>query len=106
MGHRKKSAPKRGSLAYLPRGRAARESGRIRYWPPVNTGPKLLSFAGYKAGMTHLYYIEDHPRLIVAVNADSEQYKLPAVTTESRLLAGFHASDVHFHCHYAFALAH
>ena len=62
MGHRKKSAPKRGSLAYLPRGRAARETGRIRYWPPTTQGPRLLGFAGYKAGMIHLYYIEDHPR--------------------------------------------
>lgn len=62
MGHRKKSAPKRGSLAYLPRGRAARETGRIRYWPPVSGGPRLLGFMGYKAGMTHLFYIEDHPR--------------------------------------------
>jgi large subunit ribosomal protein L3 len=62
MGHRKKSAPKRGSLAYLPRGRAARETGRIRYWPFVSGGPRLLGFMGYKAGMTHLFYIEDHPR--------------------------------------------
>jgi large subunit ribosomal protein L3 len=62
MGHRKKSAPKRGSLAYLPRGRAARETGRIRYWPHVTEGPKLLGFMGYKAGMTHLFYVDDRPR--------------------------------------------
>ncbi len=62
MGHRKKSAPKRGSLAYLPRGRAARETGSIRYWPSVADGPKLLGFMGYKAGMTHVFYIEDHAR--------------------------------------------
>jgi len=62
MGHRKKSAPKRGSLAYLPRGRAAQETGRIRYWPSASEGPKLLGYMGYKAGMTHLFYIEDHPR--------------------------------------------
>lgn len=62
MGHRKKSAPKRGSLAYLPRGRAARESGRIRYWPRVTGGTRLLGFMGYKAGMTHLFYVDDRPR--------------------------------------------
>ena len=63
MGHRKKSAPKRGSLAYLPKGRAARETGRIRYWPPPKAeGPRILGFFGYKAGMTHLFYIDDHPR--------------------------------------------
>ncbi len=61
MGHRKKSAPRRGSLAYLPRGRAAREVGRIRFWPSVAAGPRLLGFMGYKAGMTHLFYVEDLP---------------------------------------------
>lgn len=62
MGHRKISAPRRGSLAYRPRGRAKRISGRIRYWPDVEDGPSLLGFAGYKAGMTHIYVIEDMPR--------------------------------------------
>jgi len=59
MGHRKKSAPKRGSLAYLPRGRAAREVGRVRFWPSVEEGPILLGFMGYKAGMTHVFMVED-----------------------------------------------
>jgi len=62
VGHRKKHAPKRGSLAYLPRGRAARPIGRIRFWPEVEEGPVLLGFAGYKAGMTHVLMIEDKPR--------------------------------------------
>ena len=62
MGHRKKHAPKRGSLAYLPRGRAARPIGRIRFWPEVKEGPVLLGFAGYKAGMTHTLVVEDKPR--------------------------------------------
>ena len=61
MGHRKKHAPKRGSLAYLPRGRASRSIGRIRFWPRVEGGPTLLGFAGYKAGMTHIFLIEDKP---------------------------------------------
>jgi len=59
VGHRKKHAPRRGSLAYLPRGRAASEAGRIRFWPEVEEGPVLLGFAGYKAGMTHVFMIED-----------------------------------------------
>jgi len=59
MGHRKKHAPKRGSLAYLPRGRASRPIGRIRFWPSVDGGPTLLGFAGYKAGMTHIFMVED-----------------------------------------------
>jgi len=61
MGHRKKHAPKRGSLAYLPRGRAARPVGRIRFWPHVEEGPALLGFMGYKAGMTHVFMVEDKP---------------------------------------------
>jgi large subunit ribosomal protein L3 len=56
---RKKHAPKRGSLAYLPRGRAARAVGRIRFWPKVEEGPALLGFMGYKAGMTHVFMVED-----------------------------------------------
>lgn len=62
MGHRKKHGPKRGSLAYLPRGRAARPIGRIRFWPEVEEGPVLLGFAGYKAGMTYVFMVEDKKR--------------------------------------------
>lgn len=58
---RKKSAPKRGSLAFLPRGRAKRIVPRIKYWPDVDGEPRLLGFAGYKAGMTHVFMIEDKP---------------------------------------------
>jgi large subunit ribosomal protein L3 len=61
MGHRKKSAPRHGSLAYLPRGRAKRTTGRIRFWPKVTEVPTLLGFMGYKAGMTHILMIEDKP---------------------------------------------
>ena len=61
MGHRKKHAPKHGSLAYLPRGRAKRTVGRIRFWPKVEEGPTLLGFMGYKAGMTQILMVEDKP---------------------------------------------
>jgi large subunit ribosomal protein L3 len=61
MGHRKVNAPKRGSLSYLPKGRAASQTGRIRYWPRIKAAaPTLLGFMGYKAGMTHVLMIEDH----------------------------------------------
>lgn len=61
MGHRKKHAPKHGSLAYLPRGRSKRTVGRIRHWPKVEEGPTMLGFMGYKAGMTHIMMVEDKP---------------------------------------------
>ncbi|HDI53041.1 MAG TPA: 50S ribosomal protein L3, partial [Candidatus Bathyarchaeota archaeon] len=44
-------APRRGSMAYSPRKRAKSIAGRIRFWPEVEEGPRLLGFAGYKAGM-------------------------------------------------------
>jgi large subunit ribosomal protein L3 len=63
MGHRKHHAPRHGSLAYLPRHRAKRPAARIRYWPKVDAEtPKLLGFAGYKAGMTYVFTIEDRKR--------------------------------------------
>ena len=95
MGHRKVHAPKRGSLAYLPRGRASRWVGRIRNWPEVEEGPRLLAFAGFKAGMTYalaidtrqgsltfgkeivipLTTLEAPPMLTCAVRAYAKDYK-------------------------------
>ncbi len=79
MGARKKHAPKRGSLAFIPRKRARREVPRIRYWPDVEGPPRLLGFAGYKAGMTHVIMIEDRER---APNAGKE-VAVPATVIEA-----------------------
>ncbi|MEM2971560.1 MAG: 50S ribosomal protein L3 [Candidatus Bathyarchaeia archaeon] len=63
MGHRKTHAPRHGSLAYLPRKRAKSLLARIRYWPEVEADtPRLLGFVCYKAGMTHVFAIEDRKR--------------------------------------------
>jgi len=63
MGHRKHHAPRHGSLAYLPRKRAKSPVARIRYWPQIKSdSPRLLGFAGYKAGMTYIFTIEDKKR--------------------------------------------
>jgi len=59
MGHRKKHAPRHGSLAYLPRKRAASIKGRIRNWLDYSDEINFLGFAGFKAGMSHITYIED-----------------------------------------------
>jgi len=62
MGARKKNAPRRGSLGYSPRKRAARLVPRVKTWPDPELGkPQLLAFLGYKAGMTHAYMVEDRP---------------------------------------------
>lgn len=63
MGHRKKHAPRHGSLAYLPRKHAKRLLARIRYWPKIKaSAPTLLGYICYKAGMTYVFTIEDRKR--------------------------------------------
>ena len=63
MGHRKTHAPRHGSLAYLPRKRAGHLLARIRFWPRIESEtPRLLGFTGFKAGMTHVFAIEDRKR--------------------------------------------
>lgn len=60
MGHRKHSAPRRGSLAYLPRGRAPSLVPVIRTWPQVTSDkPLLLGFAGFKAASINVITIDD-----------------------------------------------
>lgn len=61
MGHRKQSAPRHGSLSYRPRKRTRRVSGRVRHWATTATEPRILGFAGFKVGMTHVLLIEDKP---------------------------------------------
>ncbi len=50
--------PRHGSLQFWPRKKAARRYSRIRNWP-VSKSAKLLGFAGYKAGMTHINFIDN-----------------------------------------------
>jgi len=63
MGHRRHSAPHRGSLAYLPRCRAKTMEARIRAWPKVNSDePRLLAHAGFKAGCVQIVNIDDREK--------------------------------------------
>ena len=50
--------PRRGSLGFSPRKRASSIIPRVRAWP-VSSETKLLGFAGYKAGMTHVVMVDD-----------------------------------------------
>jgi large subunit ribosomal protein L3 len=59
MGHRKYSAPRRGSLAFYPRVRAKSEEARLRNWPELNDNTSLLGFAGFKAGQLQVMTIDD-----------------------------------------------
>ncbi|WP_101294435.1 50S ribosomal protein L3 [Halegenticoccus soli] len=53
------SRPRKGSLGYGPRKRAASEVPRIKSWPDDDGSPALQGFAGYKAGMTHVVMVND-----------------------------------------------
>ncbi len=57
--------PRRGSIAYSPRKRARSEIPRVRAWHPSKE-PKLLGFAGYKAGMTHVMMTDDLPNSLTS----------------------------------------
>ena len=57
----KSHRPRHGSLGYSPRKRAKKQVARIRSWPNTDGSPKILGFAGYKAGMTHIIMVDDHP---------------------------------------------
>ena len=63
MGHRKHSAPRRGSLAYRPRGRAGSLIPRVRNWPKVTSDkPTMLGFPAFKAGTIHAITIDDRAK--------------------------------------------
>ncbi len=49
--------PRRGSMAFRPRKRAAQQNARV-YWQESNV-KRILGFPGYKAGMTHVSHIDD-----------------------------------------------
>ncbi len=63
MGHRKYSAPRRGSVAFRPRARARSLEARVRTWPQLAAEKSsLLGFAGFKAGGIHVLTIDDREK--------------------------------------------
>ncbi|HIH88744.1 TPA: 50S ribosomal protein L3 [Candidatus Bathyarchaeota archaeon] len=99
-------SPRKGSKSFYPRRRASHFNGRIQHWPDVTEGPQLLGFAGYKAGMTHLYQVEDRakvpefgqevkvaatvieapPMLVCAIRSYKETYDGYKVLTEAWMI--------------------
>uniref|UniRef100_A0AAR2L151 Ribosomal protein L3 n=1 Tax=Pygocentrus nattereri TaxID=42514 RepID=A0AAR2L151_PYGNA len=63
MSHRKFSAPRHGSLGFLPRKRSRRHRGKVKSFPKDDTSKPvhLTAFLGYKAGMTHIVREVDRP---------------------------------------------
>ncbi|MEM2250662.1 MAG: 50S ribosomal protein L3 [Candidatus Hadarchaeales archaeon] len=54
----KTSRPRRGSLAFSPRVRAKRPYGRVQTYP-TSEEVRLQLFPAYKAGMSHVFIIDD-----------------------------------------------
>ena len=84
MGHRRQSQPRRGSIAYLPRGRAKSMEARIRSWPKIASDePKLLGHAGFKAGCVQLVSVDDRDK---TPNAGKQLVSLGTVIVTPPLL--------------------
>jgi large subunit ribosomal protein L3 len=63
MGHRKYSAPRRGSVAFRPRARAKSLEARVRTWPQLAAEKSsLLGFAGFKAGGVQILTVDDREK--------------------------------------------
>jgi large subunit ribosomal protein L3 len=63
MGHRKYSAPRRGSIAFRPRARAKSLEARVRTWPQLAAEKSsLLGFAGFKAGGIQILTVDDREK--------------------------------------------
>ncbi|PRD23730.1 UNVERIFIED_CONTAM: RpL3 [Trichonephila clavipes] len=63
VSHRKFSAPRHGSLGFLPKKRARRHRGKVKAFPKDDPSKPvhLTAFLGYKAGMTHVVREVDKP---------------------------------------------
>jgi large subunit ribosomal protein L3 len=48
-------------MGYSPRKRSRKETPRVTAWPKGPDKPKIQGFAGYKAGMTHVFVVDYRP---------------------------------------------
>ena len=70
--------PRRGSLAYSPRSRAARPVPRVRSWAPGSKPVAIEGFAGYKVGMTHAFIVDYRKRSTTA----GQELSVPVTVVE------------------------
>merc|ERR1711981_118813 len=63
MSHRKFSAPRHGSLKFLPKKRCTRPRGKPKSFPKDDPSKPihLTAFVGFKAGMTHVVREAEKP---------------------------------------------
>lgn len=69
--------PRRGALAYSPRVRAPRPFAHVRAWPESDS-PCLQGIVGYKAGMLHVFMVDDRKSSVTA----GQEISVPATVLE------------------------
>ncbi len=78
----KRSGHRKGSLAFNPRKRANTQMARVNFWPSCSD-KQMLGFAGYKAGMTSISFIDDS----ASPNAGNEIYSAVTVLEVPAMMA-------------------
>lgn len=58
--------PRKGSMGYSPRKRSRRSVPHFNSWPDYDGEPRLQSFPGFKAGMTHAIVIDYRKESVTA----------------------------------------
>ncbi|MEK9731283.1 MAG: 50S ribosomal protein L3 [Candidatus Poseidoniales archaeon] len=75
----KRSHPRRGSMAFSPRKRASRHFGSVNAWPQTDdTEVRIQGFAGWKAGMTHVFARDMNPKSTSA----GQEIRIPVTVIE------------------------
>ena len=71
--------PKRGSRCHSPRKRARSAKGQVKAWAKREGTPKILGFAGYKAGMTHIMVVDPRQNSVTA----GQEIQIPVTILET-----------------------
>jgi len=75
----KHNKPNRGSMAFSPRKRARSETPHVSSWAAVNgDDPKILGFAGYKVGMSHIMAVDYRKKSTTA----GQEVRMPVTIVE------------------------
>tara|TARA_B110000014_G_scaffold8111_1_gene5802 strand:+ start:97 stop:1107 length:1011 start_codon:yes stop_codon:yes gene_type:complete len=75
----KHNKPNRGSMAFSPRKRARSETPHVSSWAAVNGDePKILGFAGYKVGMSHIMAVDYRKKSTTA----GQEVRMPVTIVE------------------------
>ena len=75
----KHNKPNRGSMAFSPRKRARSETPHISSWAAVEGDePKILGFAGYKVGMSHIMAVDYRKKSTTA----GQEIRMPVTIVE------------------------